>query len=168
MKALVVYESLFGNTEKIARSIADALGQTFDVTLADVSTMPRAFDADLIVLGGPTHAFGMSRQATREHAVEQGAERTAAVSIGLREYLERSPTLPGVAAATFDTKVEEPFLPGSAAHRAQRRLRRLGCRIAVPAESFLVAGTRGPLKNGEEKRAWRWGAAVAAAVADGC
>jgi flavodoxin len=166
MKALVIYESLFGNTERIARSIADALGGTFDVTLADVSTMPPAFDADLIVLGGPTHAFGMSRPATREQAVQQGADHTAAVDVGLREYLELSPMLSDVAAATFDTKVDKPFMPGSAAHRAQRRLRGLGCRIVAPAESFLVLGTNGPLKDGEEKRAWHWGESLAAAMAD--
>jgi flavodoxin len=160
----VVYESMFGNTEKIARSIAGALWDSFDVTVAEVSSMPRAQGMDLIVIGGPTHAFGMSRPATREQAMAQGAERPEGADLGLREYLDRSPRLPGVAAAAFDTKIDKPFVPGSAAHRAQRRLRRLGCRIVLPAESFLVTDTRGPLKDGEEKRARAWGAALADAV----
>jgi len=165
MQALVVYESMFGNTEKIARAIADGLSEKFDVTFADVSTMPRAFGMDLIVAGAPTHAFGLSRPASREQAAQKGTVRPDATAAGLREYLECSPTLPQIAAATFDTKVDRPFLPGSAAHRAQRQLRHLGCRIVVPAQSFLVTDTTGPLVAGEEKRARAWGTSVAAAAA---
>src|SRR5690349_20132107 len=129
MKALVIYESMFGNTEKIARAIADGLRETFDVTVADVNTMPRAFDTDLLVIGGPTHASGKSRPSTREQAAQQGTVRPHAVDVGIREYLDCSPRLAGTSAAAFDTKVDKPFLPGSAAHRAQRHLRRLGCHI---------------------------------------
>jgi len=164
MKALVIYESMFGSTEAIARAIADGLRETFDVTVADVGTMPLAFGMDLLVVGGPTHAFGMSRPSTREQAAQQGAVRPHAVDIGIREYLDCSPTLTGMSAAAFDTKVDKPFLPGSAAHRAQRQLRRLGCHIVLPAQSFLVGGTTGPLKVREEERAREWGTALAATV----
>jgi len=164
MKALVIYESMFGNTEAIARAIAAGLRETFDVTVADVSTMPRAFEMDLLVVGGPTHAFGMSRPSTREQAAQQGTVRPHAVDVGIREYLDCSPTLTGLAAAAFDTKVDKPFLPGSAAHRAQRQLRRLGCHIVLSAQSFLVGGTAGPLKVDEEECARKWGTALAAAV----
>jgi len=165
MQALVVYESMFGNTEKIARAIADGLWETFDVTFADAGSMPRAFGMDLIVVGGPTHAFGMSRPTTREQAAQQGTVRPDATEAGLREYLDCSPSLPGIRAAAFDTKLDKPFLPGSAARRAQRQLRRLGCRIVLPAQSFLVAATTGPLLAGEEKRARNWGVALASSVA---
>jgi len=165
MQALVVYESMFGNTEKIARAIAEGLSDTFDVTVTDVSRMPSATGLDLIVLGGPTHAFGLSRPASRAQAGQQGTIRPGAAEAGLREYLDCSPALTGIAAAAFDTKVNTPFLPGSAAHRAQRHLRRLGCRIVQPARSFLVTGTTGPLVEGEEQRARDWGSAVAAAAA---
>lgn len=165
MKALVVYESLFGNTEVIARAIAAGLRDRFEVTVADVATMPRAVGMDLLVVGGPTHAFGMSRPSTREQATQQGTVRDGAVDAGVREYLDCSPTLPGTAAAAFDTKVNKPLLPGSAAHRVQRHLRRLGCRIAMPAESFHVTGTLGPLAGGEEERARHWGATLAENVA---
>jgi flavodoxin-like protein len=164
MKALVVYESMFGNTEKVARAIADGLRDTFDVTVADVAGMPTAFGMDLLVVGGPTHAFSMSRPSTRESAAQRGTVRANAVDVGVREYLACSPLLLGIAAAAFDTKVDKPFLPGSAAHKAYRQLRRLRSRMVVPAESFLVADTNGPLVAGEEQRARRWGATLATAV----
>jgi len=129
----------------------------FEVTVADVRTMPRAFGMDVIVVGGPTHAFGMSRPATREDAGEGVAD------VGLREWLDTSPLLTGIAAAAFDTKVDKP-LTGSAGRKANGRLRRLGCRVLVPAESFHVGGTPGPLADGERERARRWGETVAEAA----
>jgi flavodoxin len=164
MKALVVYESMFGNTASIARAVADGINAHADVTLADASTMPDATGMDLVVVGGPTHAFGMSRPSTRQDASRQGQTRPGTVTIGMREWLDRSPTLTGVAAAAFDTKIDKPFVPGSAAHTAHRRLRRLGGRPVVPAESFRVTDTTGPLVAGELERARRWGETVAKAV----
>jgi flavodoxin len=63
MKALVVYESMFGNTEEIAHAIADGLGESVEVQLAEVADAPVEPNPDvaLIVVGGPTHAFSMSR-----------------------------------------------------------------------------------------------------------
>ena len=61
-------------------------------------------------------------------------------------------------------KVDKPFLPGSAAHKANRRLHRLGCRLIAAPESFRVPGTQGPLLSGEEQRAERWGETLANAV----
>jgi hypothetical protein len=164
MQALVIYESMFGNTACIARAVADGLAAHFEVTLADVSTMPSASGMDLIVVGGPTHAFGMSRQSTRQDAARQGQVRPEAVDVGVREWLERSPKLTGTAAAAFDTQIDKPFVPGSAARKVHRQLRGLGCRLVVPAESFRVAGTPGPLVPGEEQRAQRWAETVAKAV----
>jgi flavodoxin len=163
MKALVMYESMFGNTETVARAVADGMAGRFEVTVADVRTMPRAVGMDVIVVGGPTHAFGMSRPGTRQDAVRQGAERAGAVDVGLREWLDTAPQLTGVAAAAFDTKVAKPFT-GSAGRKAGRRLHGLGCRVLVPAESFHVGGTPGPLADGERERARRWGETVAAAA----
>ena len=164
MKALVVYESMFGNTEAVARAVADGLSDAFEVSLADVSSMPSPADVDVLVVGAPTHAFGMSRPGTRAGAARQGTVRPGATDIGLREYLDCAPALTGITAAAFDTKINKPFLPGSAARRARRELRRLGCRTPLPAESFRVAGTTGPPTDGELKRARRWATALAAAV----
>lgn len=163
MRALVVYESMFGNSEAIARAVADGLGDVFDVTLADVSAMPSADGVDLLVVGGPTHAFGLSRPATRADASKQGTIRAGAADVGLRDYLDVSPALTGIAAAAFDTRVKA-LVPGSAAHKAHRRLRRLGCRMLLPAESFRVNGMTGPLVDGEVERARRWATALAATL----
>lgn len=164
MKALVVYESMFGNTAEIARAVADGLSDVFEVDLADVTGMPPPTGVDLLVVGAPTHAFGMSRPGTRADAARQGTVRPGTADVGLREYLGCAPNLTGVAAAAFDTKVGKPFLPGSAARRARRELRRLGCRTPLPAESFRVVGATGPLAQGELKRACHWAATLAAVV----
>jgi hypothetical protein len=161
MKALVVFESMFGNTAEIAGAIADGLAGTYDVTVADVHDMPPVADSALLVIGAPTHAFGMSRPATRADAARQGAVRPGAAEVGIREYLARQPALTGLAATAFDTRVNRP-LSGSAARKAVRRLRALGCRVVAPAESFQVTGMTGPLVTGEIDRARRWARAVAA------
>jgi flavodoxin-like protein len=154
MKALIVYESMFGNTESIARAIADGLGDVLEVTVGEARTMPSAAEYDLVVVGGPTHAFGLSRPGTRQDAVKQGSSRPA--DAGLREYLDVSPMLTGIAAAAFDTKINKSYVPGSAARKAQRQLRRLGCRMLAAPKSFRVIGTPGPLLDGEAERARRW------------
>jgi hypothetical protein len=162
MKALVVYESMFGNSETIARAVAEGLGGAFDVTVADVAGIPDPTGTDLLVVGGPTHAFGLSRPATRAEAAKQDGVRPGAAEVGLREYLAVCPTLTGLAAATFDTKVDKRLLPGSAARNAYHRLSGLGCRMVLPAETFRVGGTPGPLVAGEADRARRWATELAA------
>ena len=69
-----------------------------------------------------------------------------------------------MAVAAFDTKVRVRFMSGSAARKALRHLRRLGCRPVGPAENFYVAGTTGPLLDGELDRARHWAGTIAAAV----
>lgn len=164
MRALVVYESMFGNTAQIAQVVADGLAAGFNVTLADVRDDPATAEIDLLVVGAPTHAFSLSRPATRADAVTKGAIRAGAETRGLREYLADAPSLAGVAAAAFDTRVRMPLMPGSAGRKALRRLRDLGCRPVLPAENFHVAGMTGPLLDGELDRARRWAETLAAAV----
>jgi hypothetical protein len=134
MRALVVYESMFGNTEAIARAVADGLGE---VVLADVASIPSAAGVDLLVVGAPTHAFGLSRPATRQDASRQGTVRPGTADVGLREYLDVSPRLSGLAAAAFDTRIDKFWVPGSAAHKAHRRLRSLGCRMLDRRRAFM-------------------------------
>ncbi|MEV4283420.1 flavodoxin family protein [Actinoplanes xinjiangensis] len=164
MRALVVYESMFGNTEAIARAIAEGLEADFDVTVADVRTMPPFGDTDLLVIGAPTHAFSTSRPRTRAHVTRKATIRARAFGIGVREYLEYAPWLTGVHAAAFDTTMKMPVLPGSAARKAHRRLRGLGCHMVAAAESFHVTGTTGPLVGGEADRARRWAGTVLAGL----
>ena len=160
MKAVVVYESLFGNTEEVARAIASGLSEYLDVDLAEVTKAPAKFaePLELIVVGGPTHAFSLSRPSTRQDAVKQGATQ-GSPQLGLREWLEhlyrggRSEHV-----ATFDTRVSKVrHLPGSAAKAAAKLVRKLGYSTVAQAESFYVDDVSGPLLEGELDRARAWG-----------
>jgi hypothetical protein len=163
MRALVVYESMYGNTRSIASAVAEGLSGRMTVDLVEVADAPTAVDADLLVAGGPTHAFSMSRPNTRQSAAEQAdGHELVSRGPGLREWLaEAGPGLRGMPATTFDTKITKGHLPGSAARSAQKRLRRFGCRIISPAHSFTVLGMTGPLGDGELDRARQWGADLA-------
>ncbi|MGY4103098.1 flavodoxin family protein [Nocardia sp. R16R-3T] len=159
MRARVVYESMFGNTAAIARAIADGLRAHADVEVLSVAAaaeMPEPA-IDLLVVGGPTHAFGLSRTRTRRDAAEQ-TDAPIAVDIGIREWLDAALPVPGGArAAAFGTKAAKPgWLPGSAARGAGKRLRRLGYELADDPVDFLVEGMRGPLAHGELARARAW------------
>lgn len=167
MRALLVFESMFGDTKEIAEAIVTGLPAGFVADLAEVGQAPTTIrpDVDLLIVGGPTHAFGMTRPSTREDAVKQAAGAPIISSgRGLREWLESLVVRNGLPAAAFDTRMNSPRLPGSAAHAAERRLRRLGCHIVAPAESFYVTGTKGPLRDGELVRARAWAARFTAAV----
>jgi hypothetical protein len=155
MKALVLYESLFGNTEAIAKAVAGGLAPFGEVVIAQVGDAPRALiaEADLLVVGGPTHGHGMSKPATRRQP------NAKVFAVGIREWLEGLPEAPRPAVAAFDTRFDKPrWLTGSAAVHIARRLRRTGYRLVLPPESFFVEHTGGPLCEGEAERATRWGA----------
>ncbi len=99
MRALVVYESLWGNTEQIARAVAAELATKMDVEVVDADTAPVSLEGiDLFPVGGPTHAFSMSRPTTRENVVSDHAAPHAP-GRGIREWLN-APRLPGSAAKT--------------------------------------------------------------------
>ena len=117
---------------------------------------------DLIVLGGPTHAFSLSRANTRADAVRLGAPADRA-TVGLREWLAGLHKGPhSEIVATFDTRVDRVrHLPGSAAKKAARLAHALGY-SPVAHESFYVADVAGPLLPGELERARDWGRALAA------
>jgi hypothetical protein len=163
MKALVVYESLFGNTEQVARAITTGLSKYMEVDLRDVSDAPPEITdfLDLIVVGGPTHAFSMSRPNTREDAFRQGATQGRR-ELGLREWLGHLRSGPhSEMLATFDTKVDKVrHLPGSAAKGAAKVARKHGYSPSR-TESFYVADVSGPLLEGELDRAEAWGERLA-------
>jgi flavodoxin len=167
MKALVVYESMFGNTELIARAIAEGLGGSLDVDVIEVSEAPAQPDAEvaLIVAGGPTHAFSMSRTNTRADAINRGAQEGER-DFGLREWMAALPSGQHAAKiATFDTKIESMrHMPGSAAKGAAKAARKLGYEAATTAESFYVRDVDGPLVVGEVDRARAWAQQLAASV----
>lgn len=157
MTALIVVESMFGNTRKIADRLAEALSERISVHVVDVADAPTVLppDTTLLLVGGPTHVFGMSRASTRESAQQQGA--AADPARGIREWLGQVDGTSGVPAAAFDTRTDHRFVPGRAARGASHRLARLGCLIVEAPLSFHVTGTGGPLAEGEEERATAFG-----------
>lgn len=172
MKAVVVYESMFGNTRRVATAIAEGLGPAGEVVVVPVGEVTPAVwgDADLLVVGGPTHVHGMSgprsRQAADEMARKPGsgvAFEPGAEAAGLREWLAGRPDL-ATAVAAFDTRMHGPaFFTGRASRRILRSLKRLGGRPVAAPESFFV--TRASLLDaGECERARQWGVGLAASV----
>lgn len=160
MRALVVYESFWGNTEQVAQAIAKGLSVHGDVRLVEVSQARGEVteNLDLIVVGGPTHAFSMTRAKTRQDAFQQGASQGSA-DVGLREWLQHLHRgRHAETVATFDTKSEKVrHLPGSAARGAANIVHKLGYRTAVKPMSFYVQANSGPLVDGELGRAQLWG-----------
>ncbi|MDJ0790807.1 MAG: flavodoxin [Acidimicrobiia bacterium] len=164
VNGVVIYESMFGNTRDIALAIAEGLASHLDVRAFEVGEAPHVFDhPDVIVIGGPTHAFSMSRSSTRESAKDETDEPLVSPT-GIREWIASADLEDRQACATFDTKVPKPKLPGSAAASAARKLKKHHCSIVARPETFWVDDMTGPLLDGECERARRWGEELAAAV----
>ena len=166
MRALVVYESMFGNTQTIAEAIADGIGRSCMVETVEVSSAPGSIgaDFDLLVVGGPTHQFGMSRASSRSDAAKKAERALVSAQGGVREWLESVRREAPVAAAAFDTRMNSPRwlqYVGSAAGKIEKRLKRAGFDITAPAEHFHVTGMHGPLLEGEIQRARLWGQGLA-------
>jgi hypothetical protein len=159
-RALVVYESMYGNTEKIATAIRDGLRQTVPAETVPAYLAPTVVPADvrLLVVGGPTHAFSMSRESTRRDARNQH-EVVMPVEVGIREWLDLlSGGGPSVEVATFDTRITKVRrLPGSAAKSAAKVLRHRGFKPVSAPASFYVDDTTGPVSAAEVERARSWG-----------
>ncbi|MET8846772.1 flavodoxin family protein [Amycolatopsis sp. NPDC004625] len=169
MRILVIFESMFGATEKAAEAIGRGLAGAGPLEVVNVDKAPRDLTGvGLLVVGGPTHAHAMSRASTRKSAKGQVAYPTRSQT-GIREWLDALDTVPaGSAAAAFDTRIDKPrVFTGAASLGVAKRLRRRGCRLVLPAESFFVGtGTiDAGLEPGEAERAEAWGAALGAALA---
>ena len=145
MNTLVVYESQFGNTEQLARSIAATWSAFGSAQVVHVDpTHPVALEGvDVLILASPTQAF---RQMPT-----------------IRAFIENLPreALNHLSVACFDTRVHMPWpLNGAAAPGMARQLRQKGCELIGPPEGFFVKGTSGPLLDGEEERATRWAVSI--------
>lgn len=152
MQTVVIYDSKFGNTEKIAEAIGRGLSALGDVLVMSTGDATPTERPDLLLLGGPTQKHGASP--------------------ALREFMEALPAaLRGVPAASFDTRYHgSTWLMGSAAAQAAKAIRKAGGDLVAEPESFFIV-RQGPLERqtlepGEIERAERWAAAVAVA-ADG-
>jgi Flavodoxin len=163
--AVVVYESFFGNTESIARAVAGGLrleGLTAEaLDVADAGDVDLD-DYDLLVVGGPTHAFALSRPSTRDDAVARGGDPGYS-SRGLREWLSELPTRDGTRlAAAFDTRVSKVrHLPMSAARSAAHILREHHFTLLDRPTGFVVQDVEGPLEQREMERAIAWARSLA-------
>jgi hypothetical protein len=174
MRALVVYESMFGNTHAVAQHIAEGIGSVADTTVVPVhdATESLVADADLLVVGGPTHVHGMSSKRSREGAVEMAQKDDEleldpdAYGEGLRDWFGDVADDAGAGrlAAAFDTRVHgTTLLTGQAAKGIAKRLRSHGYEMVVDVESFFVDKTN-HLEPGEADRATAWGRTVADAA----
>lgn len=156
MKILIVYDSVFGNTEKIALEIGKSLlryGEVRSLKAKDVR--PESLEGvDRVIVGSPTRKFRPTPQIVRFLAGLAGD--------GLK----------GVKGAAFDTRVDtasikSPILrfivntAGYAAGPIAARMKRAGAEVTIEPAGFCVEGTEGPLKEGELARAARWAERIA-------
>jgi flavodoxin-like protein len=170
MRAVVIYESMYGNTHAIADAIGRGLAPGNDVTVVPVAEATRDLldEADLVVAGGPTHVHGMSGARSRQAAVEAAHKDGSGLTLephaqepGLRELLGTVGHIHGVSAA-FDTRLDGPaMLTGHASKAIAKLLDRHGLTEIAPAQSFLVTKDN-QLRPGEEDRAEQWGRELAA------
>ncbi len=152
MSVLIVYDSVYGNTEAIARAIGEALGGRAEVVRAGAHAAAGLQGLDVLLVGSPT----------------QGGRPTAAV----KEFIERVPAhgLYGVGVGAFDTRFStagrNPAMrlllrtTGYAAPRIAKALEAKGGRLVAPPEGFIVADKEGPLRPGELERARAWADAL--------
>jgi hypothetical protein len=174
MRTVVVYESMFGNTRAIAEAIAEGLGTGSNVQVIGVTDADRNVldGADLVIVGGPTHAWGMSRPNTRKGAPayvrKPGSglvlESDADTGLGVREWLASLGQV-HASAAGFDTRIKAPAVfTGRASPAIVRQLSRHGLTVVTGPKSFFVS-RKSHLLAGEPDRARDWGARLAAMVA---
>jgi flavodoxin I len=160
MKGLVIYDSVFGNTEKIARAIAEGLGNKKDVEVRHVKKIKAGEISDLaiLVVGSPTRMF------TATGAIKKLVKRMKSGSIS------------GIKVAAFDTRFSKEeikkapailrFLEkrfGYAAEPLLKKLLKKGGIAVHPAEGFIVTANEGPLLDGELERATAWGRSISLA-----
>jgi len=161
MRALVVYESMYGNTHVVASNIADGLRATHEVTLVPVAgaTADLVAEADLLVVGGPTHMHGLSSPASRRMAAQAAAKPASGLSLdpdacgpGLRDWLRGLGPGIGTAhalVAAFDTRINGvPAFTGAASRGIGKLLKRHGYRLIAAPESFLIGQQNAARRRG--------------------
>lgn len=149
MKAVILYESFFGNTKKIAIAMTKAQNINFQILEIRDFKVEQIENFDLLVLGSPTRGF-------------RPCEET-------KKLLQQIPSkkLSGKKVAAFDTRIELESISskslrfivktgGYAAKHITKGLQKKGGILIAPPEGFLVTDEKGPLKNGEEERAAEW------------
>jgi flavorubredoxin len=159
IRAIVVYESHWGNTAAIARAIAKGLGPDACALTTAEATAAALADVQLIVAGAPLLGFSLP---TEDMIHNLSAERSPTPpdlsNPSLRSWLDLLPPGRG-AAATFETRIW--WSPGSSAKTILHKLEELGYAALAKPQRFVVDGKYGPLRAGEIERAEAWGAELA-------
>jgi hypothetical protein len=172
MKTLIIFESMYGNTRDVANAIAEGFADFGEVEIVEVGQADDfiTVDVDLLVVGAPTHQFGLSRPSSREQAALQTKERSISLDLGVREWFERvGRPREGLPALAFDTTMAKPgFLKymGRASRKIAKRLKRMNCTLVQPPESFWVESGEGPLATGETDRARDWARQAGAQITE--
>ena len=172
MRAVIVYQSMFGDTHAIADSVGKGLEPMLEVVVVPLAAAGRERwgDANLLVVGGPTHFQGMSRPRTRKWAAgtaqKPGNDLVLdpdAEGPGVRDWLA-SLGRGDTKAAAFDTRFNGPaVLRGRASKAISRHLRKHRFEVTAKPESFFVT-LKQHLEPGEDARAQEWGKQLAASV----
>jgi flavodoxin len=138
MKAVIIFESQFGNTGKVARAISDTLKKHLTVQLVNINDpLPQLDNVNLVIMGCPTQKQGLSAP--------------------MCSYLEKISDLNGIWAVAFDTRHRGPkLLSGSAAPNIARQLRQKGATLLAEPESFFCVERESSLYEGELNRAVEW------------
>ena len=164
MKAVVVYESHWGNTAAIARAIAEGIGPEARAMSTADATSEAIAEADLIVAGAPLLGFSLGTESMVKGLAGEAAKAPSPPDLShpsMRSWLEGLGKGSGRAAA-FETRIW--WSPGSAAKTILGKLQAAGYTPAAKPERFMVKGRYGPLKDGELERAKAWGAEMAKAL----
>ncbi len=160
MKAVVVYESLWGNTAAVARAIAEGIGGEARALSTAQATAEAIAGADLLVAGAPVFAFRLSSDRSRED-IRRNPPKGPAPDFShpsMRSWLDALPAGSGRSAA-FDTQAKGPF--GKGAPAIAEALEAKGYERLAEPQGFVVKGKTGPLRDGELERARAWGAELA-------
>lgn len=135
MKSLVLYETKYGNTQKVAETVAETLGgQAYNVQDFDLALLG---SVDLLVMGSPIHGWQPSAETAQFLTHLDGDE------------------LKGKYIAAFDTGFKS-FMSGNAASKIVRKLERAGAKQLIPPRKFVVEQAEGPLATGELDKARAW------------
>jgi flavodoxin I len=157
MKTLIIYDSAYGNTEKIAQAVAESIRSQVTLVRIGEKDMELLKGVELLIVGSPTQKF----------------QPTEAIKAYLNNLQKR--TLNGVMVAAFDTRLDMDTVKNStfrwmlntggfAARKIARKLVKKGGRLIAQPEGFIVLEMEGPLKDGELERAGEWGKKILALV----
>jgi len=157
MNAVIVYESLWGNTAAVARAVAEGMGPGARAVTTDEATPAVVAAADTLVVGAPVIAFGLASEKTRD-GIKDPANPPDTAHPSLKSWLEALPD-GHASAAAFETRLW--WSPRGATGPIERGLKGAGYNVVAKSERFVVEGKYGPLREGELDRARAWGRSLA-------